>query len=123
MAGLGAVWAFLQGVDAFARQRGQHLSGSPFVVQLQYRGGHPGIWAAEPLWAGLLADRLRLVDQRGERCYDLPLDRICGIAWDGSGHLQVGFEPTAGLVTTVAFEAESVACEKLVQSVMLGCSS
>jgi hypothetical protein len=120
MAGFEAVRAFLQGVDTFRRQREARLSGSPFVYRLEYLGGHPGIWQQEPLWAGLLADRLRLVDQRGERCYDLLLDRICGVEWDGSGGLNVTFEPTAGLVATVAFAAEAEVGERLLESVALG---
>jgi hypothetical protein len=106
MAQLEAVLAFLQGAEAHRRRARSRLYGSPCIVRLTYLGGHPGIWQQAEFWAGLVSDRLRLVDARGEQCYDLPLDRIGGLSYDADGRLRLDYEPTAGLVTTLAFEAE-----------------
>lgn len=122
MASLSAVWAYVQGVESFRRRAAARLSGSPVIVRATYLSGHPGIWEAEPFWVGLVADRLRLVDQRGERCYDLPVERIQGISLGEQGDLRVDFEPTAGLRTTVALRADEGAaesCRKLLEAVML----
>jgi len=105
MAEMGAIRLFLQGAEAYRRRAAERLSGSPYMLKLTYLGGHPGIWNPEEFWVGRVADRLRLVDQRGERCYDLPLDRINGLGCDEEGHVELTFEPTAGLVTRVSFQA------------------
>lgn len=123
MANLGAVWAFMHGVQAFRHRAMARLSGSPSVLRLLYLGGHPGIFGQEEFWVGRVSGRLRLVDRRGDRWYDLPLDRIGGLACDEQGTVRVDFEPTAGLRTTVAFQAEAGGAEsyrKLWNMVMSG---
>jgi len=107
VANLGAVWAFMQGMQAYRRRAMARLSGSPCVVRLTYLGGHPGIFEQEEFWVGRVSDQLRLVDRRGDRWYDLPLERIGGLACDDQGRVAVAFEPTAGLRLTVAFQAEA----------------
>ncbi|HYG58845.1 MAG TPA: hypothetical protein VD902_12375 [Symbiobacteriaceae bacterium] len=106
MAHLEAVWAFVQGVQAYRRRALARLSGSPHVLRLTYMGGHPGIWEPEEFLVGRVGDQLRLVDRRGDRWYDLPLDRIGGLTSLEAGCVSVSFEPTAGLRTAVAFRAE-----------------
>ncbi|HWI65528.1 MAG TPA: hypothetical protein VNT75_27165 [Symbiobacteriaceae bacterium] len=105
MSYMGAIRSFLQGAEAFRRRAAERLNGSPYVLKLTYLGGHPGIWDPAEFYIGRVEGCLRLVDQRGERCYDLPIDRINGMGCDEEGHVELQFEPTAGLVTTVAFQS------------------
>lgn len=115
MTTVAAILAFVQGTEAFRRRAAARLPGSPFMLRLTYLSGHPGMYQSEPVWAGRVGDRLRLVDQRGERHYDLPLDRISTVSYGSGGQVQIGFEPTAGLQTTVAFAAEEGAYGRLLQ--------
>jgi hypothetical protein len=120
MAHLGSVLAFLQGIEAYRRRAQSRLYGSPFIVRLSYLGGHPGIFRQQAFLAGMVSDKLRLVDEKGDRCFDLPVERICGLAADETGQLRLDYEPTAGLVTTVAFQAVEgpEGCRKLVHMLM-----
>lgn len=105
MSHMGAIRAFIQGAEAYRRKAADQLSGSPYMLRLTYLGGHPGIWNSEEFWVGRVEGNLRLVDQRGERWYDMPIDRINGLGCNEDGHVELHFEPTAGLLTTVAFQA------------------
>lgn len=118
-----AILAYLQGVQTGRRRAVGRLHGTPFMMRLIYLGGHPGIWASEPFWVGLVGDRLRFVADRGQRWYDLHLSRLRGVSSDGAGRLLIRYEPTAGLVTTLEFHTDGEAgkaCQRLIQLVAVG---
>jgi hypothetical protein len=118
MANMGAILAFLQGAEAHRRKVAERLTGSPCSLRLTYLGGHPGIWEPAEFFVGRVADRLRLVDQRGELCYDLPIERITGLGYGANGQVELHFEPTAGLMTTVAFQAPAACYRELSRMLM-----
>jgi hypothetical protein len=118
MANMGAILAFLQGAEAYRRKVAERLTGSPCMLRLTYLGGHPGIWEPAEFFVGRVADRLRLVDQRGELCYDLPVERIVGLGCGENGQVELQFEPTAGFMTTVAFQAPAGGFQQLSHMLM-----
>lgn len=111
MTAVRAFLAFMQGAETYRRRALRRLSGSPFTLRLTYLGGHPGIWQPATFWVGRVGDRLRLVDEQGLQCYDLPMERICGLSYEESGYLKLRFEPTAGLLTTVEFQTPNEVTE------------
>jgi|GEM_PF-4093940 len=106
MADFKALLAFVQGAEAYRGRAARRLAGSPFMLRYTYVGGHPGIWESEGFWLGRVGNHLRMVDTVGDRCYDLPLDRIRGVSCSHDGLVHLRFEPTAGLLTTVALRPE-----------------
>lgn len=105
MTAVRAILAYLQGREANGSRPAVRLCGSPYRLHLQYLGGHPGIWEPEPFWVGRVGDRIRMVDQQGQRCYDMEVARIQGVTCSIDGHLFVRYEPTPGLITTVEFRS------------------
>lgn len=101
-----ALLSFMQGTEAYRRRATASLYGSPFTLRLHYVNGHPAIPESQSVWVGRVADHLRLVGERGERVYDIPVTRVKGIAYDPQGLVRLRFEPTAGLVSTAVFRLE-----------------
>ena len=106
MTAVRAIVAFLQGAQTDRRRAAARLAGTPFMLRLHYLSGHPGIWSPEPFLVGRVGNRIRLVDQTGDRTYDLPLERIASLSLAGHDRLSIQFEPTAGFLTNLEFQAE-----------------
>ncbi len=121
MTAVRALLSYLHGLESYRNRAAARLCGSPYRLQLVYLSGHPGIWEPEPFWVGRVGERIRLVDESGQRWYDLDINRILGITCSSDGHLFMRYEPTPGLITTVEFRAtESPDCYlKLLQLLSL----
>lgn len=115
MTAVRAILAFLQGAQTYRRRAADRLAGTPVMLRLHYLGGHPGIWSPEPFWVGRVGDRIRLVDETGERTYDLPVERIASLSLAGGDRLSLQFEPTAGLLTSLEFQVEEGAARGYAQ--------
>ncbi|HEY3366626.1 MAG TPA: hypothetical protein VGK74_16345 [Symbiobacteriaceae bacterium] len=100
-----ALLSFMQGEEFYRRRAAGHLPGNPVAFRLFYLDGHPSISRPQSVWIGRVGGRLRLVGERGERTYDIPIARISGLGYDPQGLLRLRFEPTAGLVSTAVFQA------------------
>lgn len=101
-----ALLAYLNGLESHRDRAAARLFGSPYRLRLHYVSGHPGIWEPESFWIGRVGGRLRLVDEQGQRTFDMELSRILGLTCSQAGHLFLRYEPTPGLITSVEFRAD-----------------